>query len=228
MKSLVLLFLLICTFGWAQKKELKQRCQQLEETILTKSYQVNYVLSVRAREDHGKPEAVHIQVSRNGNDQRITYGKYQEVVQQKDVIILVNHVQKAIVLQTEQGENSDAFLLKNLSALVDSAREVEVSGESGLKKFTLKYPKEHIYSKVEMTFSKGGELKMLFAEFSPQHPDAYHSIHVVYEHWEKNWKAEEGFPHADKYLTKVGDRYGVQPAWSQYTFYQPETGALKF
>ena len=229
MKNLFIVGLCAITVSClAQKSELKAFCSQLDQSLKNKAYKVQYSLGVKAKESDSKSESVMIQLYRNDERQKMVIGDFQEVIQEQELTLVVNHLMKEITLQKEKTVNPDQFLLTGLSALVDSAHSVEVTGQNGLKTFTLLYPETFIYTKLQLTISqKVNEIKQLYAEFSPKYPEGYHSVLVKYERWDRNWKPEDGFPNINRYLIKSGKKFVLQPNWNHYKFYQPESGTLK-
>lgn len=224
--SLIALFLTLCSFG--QKSELKELCRELDATLnQDKPVHMHYDLTIVGKKGGEDKAAIAMDWYKKGDKQRMVMGNMQEVVKERNTVMVVNHLQKTISVENDTSGKFTFSVVKELNSFIDSAATVSKTIESGTEKYILTYPAGYVYSKVELSFSsKTKSLLKIYTLFTPADYQPYHSMEVSYSVWNTNWKPDTGFPHMEKYLERSGTTFRLQESCKAYRLFQPQNGKL--
>lgn len=225
------LCLLIARAGLGQQDELSALCERLDKTLSGPgNLHARYSLTITSRDELSDRQTLVSNLYKNGASTRIQMGDMQDIFFDGRVSLLINHVQKVMVLEEGGAAGQGSFsMVENLTLLAREASGVVRSEKNGLISFVLTFPREFMYAKARIEFSaRDKTLKNIYADFSPSYPEPYHSMELNYQIWDQKWKPGPDFQGPDHYVRKDADGYKTMDRWRDYQLYQPQYGTLKF
>jgi|GEM_PF-6332379 len=225
------LCLLIVRTGLGQQDELHALCGQLDKTLSGPgNLHARYSLTITSRDELSDRQTLVSNLYKNGASTRIQTGDMQDIFFDGRISLLINHVQKIMVLEEGalSGQGS-VSMVENLSLLVREASGVVRTEKNGLISFVLTFPQDFMYTKARIDFTARDKmLKNIYADFSPAYPEPFHSMELNYQVWDQKWKPGPDFHSYDYYVTKDTNGYRTTDRWRDYQLYQPQYGTLKF
>ena len=224
------LCLLIARTGLGQQDELNALCGRLDKILSAPgNLHARYSLTITSRDELSDRQTLVSDIYKNGASTLIRTGDMQDVFFDGHTSLLVNHVQKVIVVEEGTTAGQGASMVENLSLLVREASGVVRTEKNGLISFVLTFPREFMYAKARIEFTARDKmLKNVYADFSPAYPEPFHSMELNYQTWDLKWKPGPDFQGADHYVSKDAGGYKALGRWSDYQLYQPQYGTLKF
>ncbi len=231
MKSLFLYIAICLSFSaFAQKGDLKKLCTKLNDVFSSKNgLHLEYTMAMQGNAQHPETESMQMSMFKlNEQDYKMVIGEEQILLHSGKTMLQVNHSQKSIVIQTDSTSNvSSQALFADFRLLIDSASSVSDRKEKDELIYTLKFSSEFIYTSVTLKFSTKTELlTSVYAEFSPDYPEPYHSLTVTYTLWDLKWKDSSGVLALNQFVERKNDIYVPVTAWNSYKVFQPAQGKI--
>jgi len=223
MKQFILVIYLftLSLAGFAQKADLKSLCADYENLFATHTtFKLSYILTVASSLDTSK-ESMKFDLHKSGNKDYIKIGDTQEIIHDGTFYLMINHEIHTIRISDDSSNlDSKNMLVSNFTSIIDSSNNVQYQPKDGKIYYTLLFPSNYVYSKIEFVFSKKTKsLLRIYAVFSDAYPSEFKFIEVDYAEPDFKWQPAADFPGTATYVQKTSERYVVQEAFDGYKTY---------
>lgn len=204
-----------------QKQDLKSLCAKMDEQLNNKNgIHLEYAMIIRSREDTLLRDTMNVSYKKSGKgDSKIIMGKERDVIAEGNLVAIVGHSQKTIILNKDtSAQNNNHAILGELIEMVDSASSLSYSKGKGTVSYVLLFENHPIYTKVILTFlEKTKSLKSVYSEFRLDYPEPYYSLTVNYNLWDFSWMPEnKNFPNLNDVVDKQNGKYVPTKLYEDY------------
>lgn len=223
MKRITLLIFLISLIQVvsAQKADLVSLCTEYEKLFDThKNVHLPYVLTVASSLDT-TVERMPFDLYKSADKDYMKMGDKQVVIHDGTLLLAVNNEMRTIRISNDSANIGNKNIpVSSFSPLIDSSVAIQFSNKDNLLSYTLTFPVDFVYERLNLVFSKKTKhLLRMYALYSADYPSEFKYIEVVYQEPDFKWVPEAGFPGTETYITQLNGYYRVQEAFDSYKIY---------